>query len=566
VVSTSQSLPISGTDTCSYTCRCSYKEQPTCYFNLTAYTIPRLPEASFTYSLSYSDCETHITFNNNSFVYILQGGVKDTLPNEHLTSQTWLVRSANGFSYNNRTSTAKNLPTIDVPKQGDVVTITLTGFANGCDDDTTIVINVPPLKESHGVTNRYVCIGTPVIFNQERYTFLSADTIEIVDAQGNKRYITGRDSVQVIDTLSSWCGCDSVLELNLRAMVPTIVDIDTTICSDQTFCIRVYDVHQKLVLDTCPHATGYYEFPIKSSLGSCDTLLYRLNLTVLDVLEVGLAIQSSEICADAEHFTGTCTLSYGGLAGYKIEYLGDAKNPEVGFQDTPDTVPFLDGDSGYIVYFDLPVHSTPWNAATGAGTYARPGTYQAKVTLYNQNKECGHVVVTRDFTVLYPKDVIAQRWNDFLGIRNDSHNGGYKFAHYVWYINGQPVESHVNTVSQYYKQGQLLDFTAQYQVALTRENENYPVMTCAFTPIQYDNAVIQNSTIVIASSTKKNDVQVKTNAPARGHLYNISGVLIGEYDFYEGENSFTAPEVPGIYVMMFVYEDGTTETVKFTIE
>ena len=570
VVSTSQSLPISGTDTCSYTCRCSYKEQPSCYFSLTAYTIPRLPEASFTYSLSYSDCQTHISFNNNSYVYVLQGGVKDTLPNEHLTSQTWLVQSKHSNRpYHNRTSIAKNLSTIDVPKEGDTLTITLTGFANGCDDDTTVVIAIPPLQESHGITNRYVCTGQPVTFNQETYTFLSADTIEIIAKDGSKRYITGKTSVQVIDTLDSWCGCDSILELNLRAMITDTIHIDTMICSDQTFCLKVYDVNQRLILDTCPHTTGYHEFPIPSSLGSCDTLFYKVNLNVLDVLEVAFNIQGEEICADAEHFTGTCMLNYGGLAGYKIEYLGDAKNPEVGFKDTPDTVAFEDykaGDSAYVVYFDLPVMETPWNGVTGEGTYARPGTYQAKVTFYNENKECGNVEVTRDFTVQYPKDVITQRWNDFLGVRNQSHNGGFEFTHYQWFVNGVPVESHINTVSQYYRKGELLDFNAEYQVALTRRDENYSIMTCVFKPQQYTDEIIQNSIITIAASTTKAPVQVKAGAPAHGRLFNISGVMIGEYDFQEGENYFQAPETPGMYVMMFLYEDGTTETVKFTIE
>ena len=590
VVSTSQSLPIAGTDTCSYTCRCSYKEQPSCYFELTAYTLPRLPEAVFSYDFTYSDCQTHISFTNNSFIYLIQNGQKTVLPSEHLTSQTWTVKSRHSNRpYHNRTSMSKNLSTIDVPKEGDTLTITLTGFANGCDDDTVVVIPVPALEESRGVTNRYVCTGQPVTFNSEQYTFISSDSIEIVAADGAKRYITGQTSVQVIDTLKSWCGCDSILELNLSAMITDTIHIDTTICSDQTFCIKVYDVNQKLILDTCPTTTGYHEIPVPSSLGSCDTLFYKVNLQVLDVLKVDFALQDGEICADDTTFTGACTLSFGGLAGYKVEYLGLAKD-SAKFVTTPDTVPFEDGN--YVVYFDIPKNT--WNSQTGEGTYERKavvtglgdgvnieildglkegdivrGTkiiYEALLTLYNVNSGCGDVPVSVNFTLQYPKDVIAQRWNDFLGVRNSSYNGGYTFAHYQWYKDGQPVESHVATMSQYYNQGELLDFSATYQVALTRANENYSIMTCGFTPHQFSDATISKSTIMVAASTTKNDVAAKLNAPAVGYLYNISGVQMGVYEFQEGENFFPAPETPGIYVMMFVYEDGTSETVKFTIE
>ncbi|MBQ0008492.1 MAG: hypothetical protein KBT40_07210, partial [bacterium] len=165
-VATTQGLPISGTDTCSYTCICSFKEQPSCQFTLTAYTIPRLPESSFSYSLSYSDCQTHITFANNSQVYVLQNGQKTYLPNERITSQTWsIMTSHKNRGYYNKTSANKNFQVIDIPKEGDTVAITLTSWANGCDDDTTIIINVPALEESRGVTNRYVCEGVPVTFN-----------------------------------------------------------------------------------------------------------------------------------------------------------------------------------------------------------------------------------------------------------------------------------------------------------------------------------------------------------------------------------------------------------------
>ena len=560
-VSNAQSLPISGTDTCSYTCVCSYKEQPSCNFSLTAYTIPRLPESSFSYSFTYSDCQTHITFTNNSQIYVLQGGVKTYLPNEKITSQTWSVMTSHrGRSYYNKTSSNKNFQVLDIPKEGDTISVTLTSWANGCDDDTTIVIQIPALGESYGVTDRYVCKGTPVTFNGEQYTFITRDSIEIKAADGTKRYITGQRSIQVIDTLDTWCGCDSILELNLAALITDTIIIQDTICSDQEYCLLVKDQNAHTVLDTCVNTAGHHDFYVHSSL-ACDSLYYSVDLVVRDTIEVTLTLQAAEICANDSSFTATYTLSNGELKGYLVQY----NSPE-NFEDVTDTTEFEDGN---ILRFNLNDYiENRWDAATGGGTYTLPNEYVATVTLLNKYESCGNVVMRMPFTVHYPKDVIAQRWNDFLGVRNKTFNGGYEFDDFRWYvidgIDTVQLDNHV-AASQYYEEGQMLDFTKEYQVALRRVNDTSFVKTCVFTPVMYDQSQID---AITATISEEDGSQSASQAPmrAKAYLYNSVGLLVNTFDFEEGVNHFDTPEEPGIYIMYYLFEDGTNTTVKFIVK
>ena len=291
-VSTAQTLSVSESDTSTYICNCLLKDNPNCFFSLTAYAIPRIPESSFSYSVTHSNCQTHITFTNNSQVYTLQNGTKTYRPNERITSQTWSVNTRHTDRiYYNMVSSDKTLATLDIPMEGDTIDITLISWINGCDDDTTITIIVPSLQASLNITNSYVCLNEPVTFNGEQYTFIIRDSVRIVDGTtGNIRYMTLSDSaesIKVIDTLSSWCGCDSVVELNLKVLVADTVNIEDTIRFNQGYCLKVADVNGNTVLDTCVFDAGYHNFHVPGSL-DCDSLYYNVHL----VEDEGLGIES----------------------------------------------------------------------------------------------------------------------------------------------------------------------------------------------------------------------------------------------------------------------------------
>lgn len=285
-VSTAQTLPIQEEDTCSYTCICSFKECPTCSFSLTAHAIKRLPESSFTYDMSYSDCQTHITFTNNSQVYELQRGVKTYLPNESISSQSWTVRSNHADRpYHGLILGDLTLSQIDVPKEGDTIDITLTSWVGDCSHDTTITINVLPLEDRNTAENHYVCLNEPIVLDNtgDVYMFISQDSLRITDRYGVLRYITNMHSVHRGETLSTWYGCDSLIGHNLVLMIADTIDIDTMISSKQQYCLHVNDASgQQVLLDTCIYGFGYYDFHVQAVSTSCDSLYYRVNVHPID--------------------------------------------------------------------------------------------------------------------------------------------------------------------------------------------------------------------------------------------------------------------------------------------
>ncbi|MBQ0007446.1 MAG: hypothetical protein KBT40_01830, partial [bacterium] len=59
-----------------------------------------------------------------------------------------------------------------------------------------------------------------------------------------------------------------------------------------------------------------------------------------------------------------------------------------------------------------------------------------------------------------------------------------------------------------------------------------------------------------------------TRAPmkAKAFLYNSFGLLVDTFDFEEGTNYFDTPSEPGMYIMLYHFEDGSRTTVKFIVK
>ena len=196
----------------------------------------------------------------------------------------------------------------------------------------------------------------------------------------------------------------------------------------------------------------------------------------------------------------------------------------------------------------------------------RPNKYEAQLVFFND--ECGNFEDDVVFDVLYPSDVIAQRWNDVLALKNAEYNGGYEFTAYQWYLNGELLEGF--TSSQMYEAGKNLDFNGVYQVELTRKDDGVVALTCGITPVGFaeeNMSDVPNSTLVFSNESNSADVvKVSASEQAKGYLYNLSGVLCSVFDLNAGENSLAVPNQAGVYVMRLVRESGNVETIKIVIK
>ena len=507
----------------SYAVDLIYPEDNGCYFTLYANVWPRVPKVDFAPIHKPQNCVNYVELVNHSKMVDLKmdeaGNIIDTLD---VASSVATIKDYYLEIKSNKGSVFENGQTVSldpnmrviVPNEGDTFDIMVRGMFNTCEDVKEYKVFAPRIGEMVVDTSAYICLGGTVEFRGKVY-----------DEAG-----------LYIDTLKSvWCGCDSILRLELKTLVADTIRIDTIICSAD---VPYSWFDEKL------EVTGVYEKAIPSVTLGCDSLYYILNLDVLESLKIDLGELPVDICADDDLFEIDYSVSSGKLTGYSVSYSEMAE--DAGFVDFE--VDF-EKDSTTKITIDLPEG-------------VRPNRYEAELTFYNS--ECGDVATTLTFDVLYPSDIIAQRWNDVLALKNSEYNGGYEFISYQWYLNGNLLEGF--TTSQLYVENQNLDFNGEYQVLLTRiENgDSVSVMTCSVTPIEFTNAQLDEKGTLVFAKDEIN-INIETPQKAKGYMYNTSGLIYSVFDLEEGLNIVDMPIHKGVYVIRLVYNNGDVEVVKIVI-
>jgi len=166
----------------------------------------------------------------------------------------------------------------------------------------------------------------------------------------------------------------------------------------------------------------------------------------------------------------------------------------------------------------------------------RSDIYNADLTVYEKN--CGESqTIPVEIMVKYPSDVIAQRWNDILGVKNADYNGGYNFTAFQWYKNGVAMAG--ETKSYIYDEN---EFSAgnTYSVLLTN-SVGKQIATCEFTPEYLTTGSVQ--TLVSPAQS------IKLNANGIARFYNMVGTLVSVQNVVD--NQATAPNKQGIYYLKF---------------
>ena len=508
----------------SYAVDLIYPEENGCYFTLYANVWPRVPKVQMNYAHRPKRCVNYVELINNSKMIDLkmdkEGNVVDTLDVAPLTASIkdyYLeIDSKKGTKFENGMTVSSD-PTmkIVVPNEGDTFKVVIRGMFNSCEDMQEIEVKAPAIGVTKEEVTSYICLGGEVEFNGKTYT----------------------ETGVYIDTLTSeWCGCDSILKLTLETLVADTIRDTVVICSAEA----PYYWRGEM-LDT----TGIYRKGLKSSLG-CDTLYYILDLTVLETLVVKIDGASSEICSGDPSFEIGYNVIEGMVSGYSILYSDKAK--EAGFVD--DDMMFemsevVKGGASGAIEFLLPEE-------------VRPDKYDAKLVLFNE--ECGNAEVPVAFDVFYSNEVIAQRWNDVLSLKNKEYNGGYEFTAYQWLLNGEPIEGAV--ASQLYELDKNLDFDGIYQVALTRADDAVTTLTCGFTPRQFtEQEMSEMGKLVFANDV----VDIESPQEAKGYIYNMSGLIYSQFDLVEGTNSVQMPGKSGVYIMKLDCDSGDTKILKIIV-
>ncbi|MDR0811187.1 MAG: IgGFc-binding protein [Paludibacter sp.] len=165
---------------------------------------------------------------------------------------------------------------------------------------------------------------------------------------------------------------------------------------------------------------------------------------------------------------------------------------------------------------------------------AKAGIYQAELHVFEKN--CGTTAVyPLEITLKYPSDIIAQRWNDVLGIKNENFNGGYKFTGFQWYKNGQAILG--ATKANFYENGEFSSGVS-YNALLT-DLSGKQIFTCDFVPEHLTAGTIQT----MAASLQA--INVGTSGTAV--LYDIAGSVYSVQQTVD--NKIIAPQKQGIYIL-----------------
>ena len=464
-------------------------------FTITMYS---KPESQATFVHAPHDCINQVNINNLSAVYKhYNDSIKKVDPTQSIESYFW---DLGPYGQSNLAE-----PELIVPQQGDTFTVTLTTTYGAYTHTEEYLLEIPSILENNGYIYQYICQGEKIMYNGTEYS---------------------TPGQYVLDVVTSSVGCDSTSYLVIAYLEPEIVELYDTICYNQL----PYDFYGQ----SC-YTADSYEHVVKAKAG-CDSIIYQLNLYVYEELKVVLN-ELPEICSGDPSFDVSYTTLSGSISGISVRFSEEAK--ALGFMDATASV-----ETNNMFTLDLPQD-------------IRPDVYMAEVLFDNHG--CEVINLPLAISVDYSNEVITQRWNDFLSVRQTAYTYYDGFISYQWYCNGNLIEG--ATTSQLYKPEGLGENT--YQVELVRATDGVKAISCPFIPTEQPNT----TTLEVQPTITAKGAPIRVKAPNHGDMDIIGnvGVNMGTQYLQEGENTVTVPTAAGIYLLHLTTEDGNQYVQKIIV-
>jgi len=479
ILATTQRFNIDKTDTCIYCVDVINKVKSQCYYTLTANPNPRFPEAKATATVTSANCQNTVSFLNQSAVVIVNR--KDsthTYSTEELGSMYW------DFGDGEFEANLDNLVTHVYPAEGGQFQVKcIAGMsADVCQDTYIIDLELPNLLNSDMDTTIHTC-----------------DSIDI-DSHGKPHY--ARDSAYYVDTVGvvkNKYGCEA-LKFRTVYFHPTYDTLYTVRICEGTPYVWPADGKTYTVTTKKTHN-------VPTAIWGCDSVM-RLDLTVDPALRVDYA-DTVVACYDSALIHVDYQILSGDIDSVFVFF------PESEMQQGFDSVyKFVKGAP---VFIPLPDNTS------------LPGNHQAFV--YFNGEFCSLDPIPFCVQVQYPTSIVMMT-DGFIGVQNVLYNGGWQFADFTWYRNGQLLDNH-----QSYIPVTKSDVGAVYTVSLRREGENYTISSC---PIKFH---LWTGLQSIA-------------ADAEVEVYSMLGMYVGQFaSLSEATHALPA----GIYIIRDINQ--TTQTV-----
>ncbi len=574
LVATTQQLSVNPDDTTTYRCHLSYKEEKTCGFDLYSSASPRFPIADFAYKYAPADCRNIVRFTNKSHIFTMFDSVPEHHYDQECDAYEWVFSGDNLSS--SIQSTDKN-PIVTFPSEGGTYTATLfSSIAEGaCVEDTTFTITIPAIYDTDEAKDTTICEGS--YFSWDKYviaeagefvaenksmagcdstvtmhvtlapqssTYLGDTTVcaEIPLCEGDDCYKL-RESGLWVRFFTNQYGCDSTITMQVTmqdSILPTIVvnDVTDEVASGSIhlggtgYDYYLLDGEKNAPLDKLNG--GIYNLEFFNDFGcSIDTTIV-MNFSCLQVqLEEPLFA-----CTDDDKWLVPFVVDSGVPTTYSLAF--DTEALAQGFQN-------VDSLKMPTEYFEIPISPT-----------AVPGIYHVQLILHDVL--CEDVVVDLTLPLHYSQDVIFQRWDDVLSIRNVNPQNGDtivgEFIAFQWMKNGEVIEG---ATQSYYVAGDGLDTEATYTCVFTLQ-DSIQLTTCGFTPEPY----IKGVTVQPTQAHTQQTLQIISPTAGAVACYSSTGLLISSGDIEAGTNSFEAPAMQGVYILRVAVE-GEVETFRITV-
>ncbi|MCQ2341621.1 MAG: fibronectin type III domain-containing protein [Paludibacteraceae bacterium] len=422
-LSTAQRFDIDRQDTTIYLVDMITKNKTQCYYTLEANPNPRFPQAKVLYDVQSKNCQNTVTFTNQSHVTVVnrQTGERRELQD---AVETMYYDFGDGVFVDD----LDKVITKQYPDEGGEFHVrAVAGMSSDvCQDTLDIYFTLPDLTVSDENDTLHVCGA------------------EHTDSHGVIHYAA--DSAYYRDTMGtvvSQYGCE-LQRIRTVYFHPTY---------DTLYTVRICEGTKY----TWPADGKVYTTTTKTThnvptMWGCDSIM-RLDLTVDPALRV-----------DYEDTVYACYDSAIVHIDYQI-LSGDIDSVFVFFPEQETQLGF---DSVYKFVKGEPIAiSLPNNPSL-------PGNHQAAI--YFNGEFCSLDPIDFCVQVQYPASIVMMT-DGFIGVQNALYNGGYQFADFVWYRNGQRLDN-----TQSYVPITKSDVGAIYTVRLRREGDNYTIESC---PIQF---------------------------------------------------------------------------------
>lgn len=498
-----------------YVVDCMFVQDTTCFFSLYASTLATNPISVIDHKI-IRNCREDIykvQFDGSkSWVQEIDHVLEDTLvsQNYHIETYEWNVEGI-PYGWSDEVS-----PTFDFPMEGGDYDVTLRTTCGTCDSVLHYHLHLFPL----GATRE-----------TQTYTLCDADR----KGEGfhwKERSDTTYATYGIVDSVflfSETTSCDSIIYLEL--VEPNRVFEDTLLLPEYlpfTYHDKVYPVGTTSLVDTVPDKND------------CSKT-WVLNLEIYESLLVEPA-KAYTLCEGADTLLFVYDITRGRSQSFVSVWNGEK----------PDTLVNIEQKTGH---YEIPLALDPT---------LEPGLYKGTL-LFEDLKHEFSDTVPFELSLRYSPEIITQRWNDVLAIRNDStikanlgdHGYNYDFIGVQWYVSGQPIEG-ATEFNYYTGVGNELLFGKDYTALLTRK-DGTQIFTCAFVPVSVPEAAMPypqlTSTVVSPSAP------IRLSGKGTAYWYDVLG-RSRTSETYDNSD-IAAPAAVGFYLLV-LQPDDSSESANLT--